>query len=265
MKDADGAKHYDDLGTLAVAKSFYKDLYKSNASNDDDIEKYFESMTEENSFTEIDSSLCEGLVTIEECTLAVNKMKHNKSPGLDGITVEFYQTFWPLLGNFLIDMYNESYQHGSLPEFQRMAVMSLIFKGGDEENIENYKPISLTNVDYTILAFTLAQRMQKIIRNIINNDQSTYRKGRYMGTNIRLVSDIIDYFDMMIESGFLLMLDFKNAFDSIEWNFLLRSLQYFNFGPTFIKWVETIYWKSEVCIKKNGHISDTFKISRGIR
>ena len=86
-----------------------------------------------------------------------------------------------------------------------------------------------------------------------------------MGTNKRLVSDIIDYFDMMNESGFLLMLDFKKAFDSIEWNFPLRSLQYFNFGPTFIKWVETIYWKPEACIRNNGHISDTFKISRGIR
>ena len=240
LKGADGAKHYDDLGILTVAKSFYKDLYKSNASNDDDIEKYFESMTEENSFNDIDSSLCEGLVTIEECTLAVNKMKHNKFPGLDGITVEFYQTFWPLLGNFLIDVYNESYQHGSLPESQRMAVISLIFKGGDEENIENYRPISLTNVDYRILAFTLAQRMQKTIGNMISNDQSAYIKGRYMGTNIRLVSDIIDYFDMMNESGFLLMLDFKKAFDSIEWNFLLMSLQYFNFG---LKRITTLHNK----------------------
>ena len=222
-------------------------------------------MTEENSFNDIDSSQCEGLVTTEECTLAVNKMKHNKSPGLDGITVEFYQTFWPLLGNFVIEVYNESYQHGSLPESQRVAVMSLIFKGGDEENIENYRPISLTNVDYRILAFTLAQRMQRIIGNVISNDQSAYIKRRYMGTNIRLVSDIIDYFDMMNESGLLLMLEFKKAFDSIEWNFRLRSLQYFNFGPTFIKWVETIYWKPEACIKNNGHISDTFKISRGIR
>ena len=51
--------------------------------------------------------MCEGLVTIEECTLAIDKMKQNKSPGLDGLTVEFYQAFWPLLGNFLIGVYNE--------------------------------------------------------------------------------------------------------------------------------------------------------------
>ena len=109
----------------------------------------------------------------------------------------------------MIDVYNESYQNGSLPESQRIAVMSLIFKG-DEENIENYRPISLTNVDYRMLAFTLAQRVQKVIgiRNIRSNDQTAYIKGRYMGTNIRLVSDVIHYFDMMEESGFLLMLDF---------------------------------------------------------
>ena len=42
-----------------------------------------------------------------------------------------------------------------------------IFKRGDEDNIENYRPISLTNVDYRILAFTLAQRMHKIIGSTV--------------------------------------------------------------------------------------------------
>ena len=82
--------------------------------------------------------------------------------------------------------------------------------------------------------------MQKIMSNVISNDQCAYLKGRYMGTNIRLVSDIIDHYDRINEGGFLLMLDFKKAFDSIAWNFLIKSLQFFSFGPSFIKWVETI-------------------------
>ena len=108
--------------------------------------------------------------------------------------------------------------------------------------------------------------MQKIIGTmILSNDQGAYIQGRCMETNIRLMSDIMDYFDMMDDSGFLLMLDFKKEFDSLEWNFLLRSLQYFNFGLSFIKWIETIYWKPEACIKNNGHISDSFKIFSGLR
>ena len=57
----------------------------------------------------------------------------------------------------------------------------------------------------------------------------------------------------------------RRHFDSIEWNFLIKSLQFFNFGPSFIKWVETIYNKPVAYIKNNGHISETFQLSRGIR
>ena len=84
-------------------------------------------------------------------------MKSNKSPGLDGITTEFYKTFWPILGNLLVQVFNESHEFETLSESQRKAVMSLIFKKDDDEDISNYRPINLTNVDYRILAFTQAQ------------------------------------------------------------------------------------------------------------
>ena len=60
------------------------------------------------------------------------------------------------------------------------------------------------------------------------------------------------------------MLAFKKAFDNIEWNFRIKSLQFFNFGSSFIKWIETIYRKPVACIKNNGHISEPFERSRGI-
>ena len=69
----------------------------------------------------------------------------------------------------------------------------------------------------------------------------------------------------MDKSGILMTVDFKKAFDSVEWNFLFKTLQYFKFGPSFIKWIETIYCKPEACIKNNGHISDFFDLSRGVR
>ena len=73
-------------------------------------------------------------------------MKHNKSLGLDGISTEFYQAFWPLLGNLLteVGLFNESYENGYLPDLQRKAVLSLIHEKGNEDDITNYRPISLT-------------------------------------------------------------------------------------------------------------------------
>ena len=210
-------------------------------------------------------SKCEGLVSYAECLHTLNKMKKNKSPGMDGITTEFYQAFWPFLGNLLVDVFNQSYELGKLPDSQRKSVMSLIFKRGDEDDISNYRPISLTNTDYRILAFTLAERMQKVLGGIISNDQTAYIKGKCMGTNIRLVSDVIDYYDILNKSGILLMLDFQKTFDSLDWNFLFKTLNFFNFGQSFTKWIDVICHKPEACVKNNGYLSDFFDISRGVR
>ena len=121
---------------------------------------------------------------------------------MDGICIEFYQKFWPILGNLLVDVFNQCFHDGKLTASQRTAVLSLIHKKDDKDNIINYRPISLTNVDYRILAFVLANRLQKVIGKIISDDQTAYIKGRYMWlvlsclvycfNNIRLVSDVID-------------------------------------------------------------------------
>ena len=177
LKYVSGKQHHTDDGILNSAKSFYEQLYISNAASSEDINAYFQSLPLENQLDDESKLNCEGPITYEECEKALSKMK-KKSPGLDGITTEFYQVFWPTLGNLLVTVFNEGHELGSLPESQRKSVMSLIFKKDDDEDIANYRPISLTNVDCRILAFTLAQRMQNMMNNIVNTDQSAYIKGR---------------------------------------------------------------------------------------
>lgn len=123
----------------------------------------------------------------------------------------------------------------------------------------------MTNVDYRILAFSLAERLQSVIPKIVSTDQTAYIRRRYMGTNIRLVNDVINYFKNVNAESTLLMLDFKKAFDSIEWNFLEQTLKYFNFGPSFMKWIKTLYTLPAACIKNNGYLSETFSIERSVR
>ena len=143
-------------------------------------------------------------------------MKSNKLPGLDGFPVEFYRSFWPKLGPFLIKVYHESFEHGLLSPSQRKAVITLIHKGSDKNLIKNYRPISLTNCDYKILAFVLAARLQSVMQDLIHSDQSGYIKKRFIGHNIRTIQDLISYAEKF-NKGVLLFLDFKKAFDSLEW------------------------------------------------
>ena len=97
------------------------------------------------------------------------------------------------------------------------------------------------NTDYKIIAFIFARRLQDIINKIINPNQSAYIRGRYIRANARLILDIFEYCENFYEDGILLFLDFEKAFDSIEWNFLYKTLNKFNFRQNFIKWVKILY------------------------
>ena len=94
---------------------------------------------------------------------------------------------------------------------------------------------------------------------MINANQTGYIKGRFIGENVRLISDIINYTATKNLSGLAAFLDFEKAFDSREWNFLFKVLNLFNFGPDFKNWVQTFYCNITSCVTNNGFASDFFK------
>ena len=148
---------------------------------------------------------------------------------------------------------------------QKVAVISLLFKNGDIENIENWRPLSILNNDYKLLTRVLALRLQKVLPLIINEDQQGYIKGRFIGNNIRQISDIIDYCETNQINGALLFLDFKKAFDTVEPEFLFKTLEKFKFKETFIRWIKSLYNNISATILNNGWMSENFELSRGLR
>ncbi len=265
LKDKDNTFTTDN-DILAHARDFYLELYHTRNPDKDTISQYLSTIHFDKTLTEDSKTLCEGIVIQSECFEALNSMKDNKSPGLDGLPAEFYKTFWPDISEFLIDVYNESFKLGELAPSQRESVLSLIFKKGDSELINNYRPISLTNSDYKLLAFTLSNRLQKVIGEIVHTDQSGYIKNRFIGNNIRTIQDIMEYAERTDNKEAVLMLiDFKKAFDSVEWEFMFQTLSTFNFGPEFIAWIKTLYSNPKSVIKNNGWMSSEFDVSRGIK
>ena len=107
--------------------------------------------------------------------------------------------------------------------------------------VKNWRPISLLNVDYKLLSKVLAKRMELILAKLIHTDQTGFISGRYIGQNIRLLSDIMEFSDCKKIQGILLLVDFEKAFDTLEWSFILKTLDAFNFGDNFKKWVSVLY------------------------
>lgn len=254
-----------DEDLLNVAAEFYDNLYATKNVANNDIENYLRHTNINKKLSNLERKSIEGKITFAECGKALKLLKMNKSPGLDGIPSEFYVKFWDKICNVVVGSYNESYEDGQLSESQRSSVISLIFKKGDAQLLCNYRPISLTNCDYKILAFCLANRMQSVIKSIINPSQVAYINGRYIGSNIRLVEDIVEFYDKYERGGIIMMLDFQKAFDSLEWNFLYAVLEQCNFSISFINWIRTLYDDPITCIKNNGYVSRNISIQRGIR
>ena len=148
---------------------------------------------------------------------------------------------------------------------QKIGVISLLYKKNDPLSLDNYRPITLLNVDTKLMAYALAQRLKMVLSKIIHSDQNGYIKNRYIGFNIRQIQDIIDYSEKFNIDGVLLFIDFSKAFDSLEWPFMYESLLKFGIPHSFLKWVKTLYNDTKGCLSNNGWISETYSLHRGIK
>ena len=158
----------------------------------------------------------------------------------------------------MIRSFNFAYDNGSLSISQRRGIITLIPKPNkDTALLDNLRPISLLNTDYKILTKAIAKRLEKVLPKVINPDQTGYIKNRYIGENIRLISDIMTYTEEENIRGIVLFIDFKKAFDTIEWDFINCCLKAFNFGPDIQNWVKILYNVSS-CIVNNGFASEFF-------
>ena len=89
-----------------------------------------------------------------------------------------------------------------------------------------------------------------------------YMSGRSCFENIRLISDMIEFYKIKNHPCIILLVDFEKAFDSINWTFLKHVLQKYGFRKNFQKWIATLYSEIESCVSNNGHMSSFFKLSK---
>ena len=244
---------------------FFKNLYTSEKPTlkDIDLELFSNdlpclSVEETNS---LDSQ-----ITLNECLTSMKSMENGKSPGIDGFPVEFYNVFWLDIADLFMKMVNCCYDKGEMSISQKRGLFITIpKKDKDPLFLKNWRPISLLNVDYKIIAKAIASRLKTYMPSIIAGDQTGFLKDRFIGENIRALFDIIDYTQEKQLPGLLLFVDFEKAFDSIEWSFLHKTLSKFKFGDTTIRWIKTLYTNAQAAVSNNGWISQFFPISRGVR
>ena len=151
-------------------------------------------------------------------------MQNDKSPGNDGLTKEFYETFWDDLKEIFVNSVREAKEIGHLSTSQRQAIIKLIEKKDrDKRFIKNWRPISLLNVDSKIISKALSEKLKEVLPDLISSQQTAYVKNRHIGESGRLISNITEITKIRKIGGFLITMDIEKAFDSLDHNFLIST------------------------------------------
>ncbi|KAK3531106.1 hypothetical protein QTP70_011049 [Hemibagrus guttatus] len=184
--------HTDEIRRYAT--DFYQDLYRSEHRDSKELlDTFYQGLPQVSSE---DNTALEGPLVLEELQVALNTMPGGKAPGIDGLPVEFYKFFWKELGEDLLEVLEESCRERCLPLSSQRAVITLLPKKGDLQDIKNWRPVSLLCTDYKVMSKALANRLRDIMDSVIQTDQTYCVPNRSIIDSVSLIRDILDVSSM---------------------------------------------------------------------
>lgn len=246
-------------------KDFYHKLWGEKANIIHHMQdKYLEDF--QNDSPEDGNKLdCGTLVSLTEIQDTIQNMKKEKSPGTDGITVEFYLTFWKSIKYHLRDIINNAILFSKIPQSWKEAKVTLVHKKLDKTKIGNYRPISLLNTDYKIMAKILNNRIKEIVTGKIGHHQKAAVPGRKIHDVHYNINAVINCLNARKQDGYIMTMDYKKAFDSINQEMMFKILQKLDIPERIMHLLKEIYSGATAQVEVNGIYTDKIKIQRGIR
>ena len=258
---------YDQQDISNHVVDFYQTLYRSTNPSSQSIDNYLHN-THFNTLDNSQSETLDDVFSITEIDVVVGTLKNNKSPGWDGLTSEFYKEFWDILRPILFKSFLESIDMDCMSPSQRIGIITLLPKPKTPMElayIKNWRPITLLNVDYKIFTHVIKNRILKALPSIISNVQSGFQAGKSTIDNLILMSLTLEYFhNNPEEEGMLLQVDFEKAFDTVEHNFLFKTMEKLGFGNYIIKLVKVAFFGCMSYANINGYLSSPIYIFRGL-
>jgi len=165
----------------------------------------------------------------------------------------------------VLNLINMWYYNQEIPEEVLLARVVLIFKKGDTANLKNYRPISLLNAIYKLLAAMIQVSLADKMEGVLQKTQYGFRKNRSTADAIHVVRRMIARGESTNEELHLVLLDWEKAFDKIYHHKLIEALERLNIPEEIIGIIKAMYTNTKFFVKMDGKESKIYTQHSGIR
>ena len=204
-------------------------------------------------------------LTVEELQQAVAASPRGKCPGPDGLPAEFYAAILADVQDTLLQVFVEVLARGRMCESQGQGVVVLVPKTPHSASLSEYRPLTMLNADYKILARVINKRMLPLLPQVLDPAQVGPGTDRDITASLCDVRDTISHHELTQDPAALVSIDLAGAFNHVHHDFLFHLLERLGFGDTFVSWLRCLYTGCSSQVEINGFLSARFPIHKSVR
>ena len=201
-----------------------------------------------------------------ELSEALRDLRRGACPGLDGLSRDFFEIHWETVIPIVEAGIQEIWSSGAMPTGLAEGMIYLIPKAaGRSLELRQWRPITILNTIYKILAKVLARRITSFLPDIIHENQTGFIRGRCIFDNVLLLWEVMALADSTASSSAILMLDFEKAYDRVLWPFLERVMRAMGLPPQWRNCTSALYRTATSSVLVSGARGPTFQLHRSVR